>query len=163
MTTAQLGALVSAARERASRFSRCSVEQALTYACEDTVDDQLPTRTLDLDVAARVLDTLCHAEDLDPPLLEKGRARRSLASADLEAHAICMHRSSFTMLTLVHEIAHLSSRAESHGVLFRDEMVRLVRAHVGIEHAALLFGLYTGCGLEMSPWAASAQRPGLPG
>lgn len=163
MTHTDLSRLVESARLRATGFRGCSTEQALTYACEDVVDDEMPSRSVDLADVTRTVDDVCDAEDLDAPLVGKGRARRAVASADLDAHAICVHRPTITMLTLLHEIAHLSSRADSHGVLFRTELVRLVRAHIGVEHAALLHGLYGGCGLEMSPWAASAHRPGLPG
>lgn len=162
MTSLTHSRLVEAARARATQFRGCSAEQALTYACEVLVDDEMPTRTVDRADVAGVVSDVCDAEDLDPPRVENGRARRALASANLDEHAICVHRPTVTMLTLLHEIAHLSSRADSHGVLFRDELVRLVRAHVGVEHAALLHGLYRGCGLEMSPWAASAHRPGVP-
>lgn len=153
--------LVEAARARVPRYRGCSTEQALVYACEDLVDDEMPARTLDMEEAARVVNDMCAAEDLDTPRLERGRARRAVASADLDAHALCIHRSRVSMLTIAHEIAHLSTRADSHGVLFRDELVRLVRAHISVEHAALLHGLFLGCDLDMSPWAASGHRPGL--
>lgn len=162
MTRTDHSRLVESARARATGFRGCSAEQALTYACEDVVDGAMPSRAVDLADVAQTIGTVCAAEDLDAPRVEKGRARRAVASADLDAHAICVHRPTVTMLTLLHEIAHLSARADSHGVLFRDELVRLVRAHIGVEHAALLHGLFCACGLEMSPWAASAHRPGLP-
>lgn len=163
MTRVDHSELVESARARATGFHGCSTEQALTYACEDVVDNEMPSRHLDLTDVTRTVDHICDAEDLDVPLVEKGRARRAVASADLDAHAICIHRPTVTMLTLLHEIAHLSTRADSHGVLFRDELVRLVRTHIGVEHAALLHGLYGGCGLEISPWAASAHRRGPTG
>lgn len=162
MTFTDHSRLVESARARATGFRGCSAEQALTYACEWVVDDVMPSRDVGLTDVARTVSRVCAAEDLDAPRIERGRARRAVASADLDEHAICIHRPMVTMLTLLHEIAHLSTRADSHGVLFRDELVRLARAHIGVEHAALLHGLFGGCGLEMSPWAASAHRPGLP-
>lgn len=162
MTHTDHSGLVESARAHATRFRGCTTEQALTYACEWVVDDVMASRDVGLADVARTVSRVCAAEDLDAPRIERGRTRRALASADLDAHAICIHRPMVTMLTLLHEIAHLSTRADSHGVLFRDELVRLVRAHISVEHAALLHGLFGGCGLEMSPWAASAHRPGLP-
>lgn len=161
MTDTSREHLVDAARTRAAQYRGCTGEQALTYACEDVVDDEMPTRTLDFAEAARVVDDVCDDEDLDPPRLERGRARRAVASADLESYALCVHRPRVSMLTIMHELAHLSTHADSHGVLFRDELVRLVRAHIGVEHAAVLHGLFAGCGLEVSPWGASGRRPDL--
>jgi hypothetical protein len=63
-----------------------------------------------------------------------------------------------TTATVLHEIAHISVGVDSHGVLFRDELIRLARAHISIDYAALLHGVFSTAGLEMSPWAASASQ-----
>lgn len=153
-------ALVDAVRARASWYPGCTEEQALTYACEDVLESTLPTRTLDAGDVAHAVDAICQAEDLDTPALSTRRGRRVIASADLDTHTLCLARDDVTMATVLHEIAHLACAVDTHGVLFRDEFVRLCRAHIGVDHAALLHSLYGGCGLEVSPWAASGRRPG---
>ena len=60
--------------------------------------------------------------------------------------------------TILHEIAHVSIGVESHDIMFRDELIRLTRAHISVEYAALLHGVFTGVGLAMSPWPASTAR-----
>lgn len=152
-------ALVSAALAGSPRYPGCTAEQALVYSCEDTLETALPSRTLDADGVGHFLRIVCEAEDLDAPVVSRGRRRRSIASADLDMHEMCIDRSTVSTLTVLHELAHLTCGVDSHGVLFRDELVRLCRAHVGVEHAALLHRLYAGCGLEVSPWAASRARP----
>jgi hypothetical protein len=93
------------------------------------------------------------------PEIVVGRATRtSLASADIESHTICLRGKVTTAATALHEVAHVIVGADSHGVLFRDELVRLARAHISVEYAALLYGVYQGVGLEMSPWPASAAQ-----
>ena len=93
------------------------------------------------------------------PHVVVGRASRSsLASADIDSHTICLRGKATTAATALHEVAHVIVGIESHGVLFRDELVRLARAHISVEYAALLYGVYQGVGLEMSPWPASAAQ-----
>lgn len=105
------------------------------------------------------IQAICTIEDLDPPML--ARARKSpttRASADLDGNVICLRGTSTTGSTIVHEIAHISCRADSHGEIFRDELVRLMRRHISVEHASLLWSLFVSCGLTVGPWPASARR-----
>jgi hypothetical protein len=105
------------------------------------------------------LQHVCTREDIDTPQVVIGRATRtSLASADIGSHTICLRGKVTTAATALHEVAHVIVGADSHGVLFRDELVRLARAHISVEYAALLYGVYQGAGLEMSPWPASASQ-----
>ena len=93
------------------------------------------------------------------PHVVVGRASRSsLASADIDSHTICLRGKATAAATALHEVAHVIVGIESHGVLFRDELVRLARAHISVEYAAMLYGVYKGVGLEMSPWPASASQ-----
>ena len=102
---------------------------------------------------------MCTREDIDLPQIVVGRATRtSLASADIESHTICLRGKVTTAATALHEVAHVIVGVDSHGILFRDELVRLARAHISVEYAALLYGVYQGVGLEMSPWPASASQ-----
>lgn len=137
-----------------------SPEQSAVYRCEDTVDATMPTRRIDREQLVDLITNICQREDIDTPDVRMQRASTtSLASADLEHHTLCFRGRDTTLLTVLHEIAHLIVGVDSHGVLFRDELVRLVRSHIGVEHAALLYQTMCDSGLEMSPWPASARRP----
>ena len=154
-----LNTFVQIAIARASEYQKCSTEQALTYACEDIVDNELGSRNFASHHIEQWLQHVCTREDIDTPRVVVGRATgTSLASADIESHTICLRGKVITAATALHEVAHVIIGADSHGVLFRDELVRLARAHISVEYAALLYGVYQGVGLEMSPWPASAAQ-----
>ena len=157
--TGELSALVERARTRALDYPRRSHEQALTYACEDIADEMVGTRELGAPEIQTLLERICHAEDLDVPRLEFARKRVSAAAATvIDDNTICVFGRRATLSTLLHEIAHTSVRMPGHGVLFRDELVRLTRAHLSVEYAALLHSLFVGLGLDAAPWPASAHR-----
>ena len=154
-----LNTFVQVAVARASEYQKCSAEQALTYACEDIVDNELGSRNFSSDHIEQWLQHVCTREDIDTPHVVVGRATKtSLASADIDSHTICLRGKATTAATALHEVAHVIVGIESHGVLFRDELVRLARAHISVEYAAMLYGVYKGVGLEMSPWPASASQ-----
>ena len=137
-----------------------SPEQTAVYRCEDSCDAALPSRIITRDELAGVVTRICDSEDIDVPEIMTARASRtSLASADLDGYSLCFRGRTTTLLTVVHEIAHLVVGIDSHGVLFRDELIRLVRRHIGVEHAAFLHHAMSNSGLEMGPWPASARRP----
>ena len=154
-----LTTFVQVALARANEYSKCSPEQALTYACEDIVDNELGSRNFSSHHIEQWLQHVCTREDIDMPHVVVGRASRSsLASADIDSHTICLRGKATTAATALHEVAHVIVGIESHGVLFRDELVRLARTHISVEYAAMLYGVYKGVGLEMSPWPASASQ-----
>jgi len=154
-----LNTFVQVAVARANDYQKCSPEQALTYACEDIVDNELGSRNFTSRHIEQWLQHVCTREDIDTPQIVVGRAARSsLASADIESNTICFRGKVTTAATALHEIAHVIVGADSHGVLFRDELVRLARAHISVDYAALLYGVYQGVGLVMSPWPASASQ-----
>lgn len=154
-----LNTFVRDAIARATEYEKCSPEQRLTYACEDIVDNELGSRNFSSHHIEVWLQHVCTREDIDMPQVVVGRATRSsLGSADIESHTICLCGKKITAATALHEVAHVTVGADSHGVLFRDELVRLARAHFSVDYAALLHGVYEGVGLEMSPWPASASR-----
>ena len=154
-----LTTFVQVALARANEYSKCSPEQALTYACEDIVDNELGSRNFSSHHIEQWLQHVCTREDIDMPHVVVGRATKtSLASADIDSHTICLRGKATTAATALHEVAHVIVGIESHGVLFRDELVRLARAHISVEYAAMLYGVYKGVGLEMSPWPASASQ-----
>lgn len=154
---------ISALAERvasiADTYARCDREQALVYACEDTVEHELGSRILGTTEAGRWLADVCEREDVDPPeMICAPSFGRVKASVDIDARVVCIRRSRTTTSTLLHELAHLTCGADSHRELFRDELVRLTRAHVSIDHAALLHALFTASGLNVGPWPASERR-----
>lgn len=154
-----VAALVEAAQRRAHEYSQCSAEQALTYACEDIVESEFGSRDVPSDEAENWLTQVCDREDIDVPALHIARASSATAaSASLEVHTICIRGRRTSAAILLHEVAHLSCGVDSHGVMFRDEFVRLARFHISVSYAALLHTLFSAVGLEMSPWQASSAR-----
>ena len=145
--------------DQSSHYSNCSPEQALTYACEDLIDNELGSRNFSSSHLEDWMEHVCSREDLDmPQIIVRRSSPTVLASADIESHSICVRGKTTTAATVLHEIAHISVGVDSHGVLFRDELIRLARAHISIDYAALLHGVFSTAGLEMSSWAASASQ-----
>ena len=141
-------------------MARYSVEQAAVYECEDRTEMEVGSRVFDSRSVDEWIHRVCHAEDLDIPTVSVSRASRTLvASAHAESNSICFRGRSVTAGTVLHEIAHLSCGGDGHGILFRDELVRLARAHISLQWADHLYRGFIAAGLEMSPWPASAHRP----
>ena len=154
-----LDQFVSLALEGVGTYPRCTHEQARVYACEDVVESELGSRLMASSEIDKWLIEVCAREDIDAPNLVIARASsKSLASADTETHTICIRGKNTTVATVLHEIAHVIVGVDSHGVLFRDELVRLCRFHISVDYAAMLHNIYLGIGLPMSPWPASASR-----
>jgi hypothetical protein len=149
---------VQQVHDRVLVYPKCSYEQGLVYACEDVVDITLGSPVVDTQVAQGIVDSVCHREDIDPPQILRGRSQKVRATADLDSWTICVQERNTTTSVLLHEIAHLSVGVDSHGVLFRDELVRLLRAHASVEHAALLHSLFLRLSLDIGPWGASAHQ-----
>lgn len=149
---------IERARARQSAYPQCSEEQALVYACEDVVDHELGSPVLGGTSLQDFVLSVCHRENIEPPFIRHHRNPAVQASADLDTWTVCMTRRTITTSVIVHELAHFSVGIDSHGVLFRDELIRLLRSNVSLEHAALLHSLFTHVGLEMSPWPASGRR-----
>jgi len=155
----ELQSFIEAAQVRAGEYKRCTTEQALVYACEDIVEEELGSRDIPTSEAATILEEICHAEDIEvPQIMIARKAQSSSAHTYIDENVICVRGTTTTMATLLHELAHAVVGAESHGVLFRDELARLTRKHISVSYAALLFSVYSGAGLEMSPWPATASR-----
>lgn len=155
----ELTTLVQAAQRRALEYPKCSPEQALTYACEDIVESEFGSRELSSEQAESWLISVCDREDIDVPSLHIVRASQSIAASATPAdHSICIRGRRTCIAILLHEVAHLSCGVDSHGVMFRDEFVRLARAHISVSYAALLHTIFVAVGLEMSPWHASSSQ-----
>jgi hypothetical protein len=154
-----LQSFIEAAHVRAGEYKRGTAEQALVYACEDVVEQELGSRDIPSSEAASILEDICHAEDIEvPQIMIARKAKSSSALTYIDENVICIRGTTTTMATLLHELAHAVVGAESHGVLFRDELARLARKHISVSYAALLYSVYSGTGLEMSPWPATASR-----
>jgi hypothetical protein len=154
-----LQSFIEDAQLRAGEYKRCTAEQALVYACEDVVEQELGSRDIPSSKAASILEEICHAEDIEvPQIMIARKAQSSSALTYIDENVICIRGTTTTMATLLHELAHAVVGAESHGVLFRDELARLARKHISVSYAALLYSVYSGAGLEMSPWPATASR-----
>lgn len=155
----ELATLLQHVHQRSSEYTGCTAEQALTYVCEDIVETEYGSREISSDDYHEWLLAVCDREDLDMPAVQVTRTSQTIAaSASLDSHSICVRGRRTTTATLLHEVAHLSCGAHSHGIVFRDEFVRLVRSHVSVSYAALLHTLFVSAGLEMSPWQASTSR-----
>lgn len=150
---------IDAALHRAREYGSGTAEQSLVYACEDVVEHELGSRDVPSSDAESILEEICHAEDIEmPQILIARKAKSALALTFIDENVICVRGKTTTMATLLHELAHVVVGAESHGVLFRDELTRLTRKHISVSYAALLHSIYVGTGLEMSPWPATAAR-----
>ncbi len=151
---------VARAQVGTSNFTKCSPEQALVYSCEDVVDEVAGSRIISAVEIPALLENICQKEDLETPDLVFSRASpRYKASVDLDTNRICIRGRSTSVLVLLHEVAHVIVGIESHGILFRNELVRLVRTHVSVDSASLLHTLFVRTGLDAAPWGASAFRP----
>lgn len=151
--------LIAQARQGASQFPRATPEQALTYSCEHLADNELGIRVMSREEVQPWIENVCHTEDFDVPDMLFGRKRATaLGVSYVDEHAMCLFGREIRQSTVLHELAHLSVKAHGHGVLFRNELIRLTRSHLSLEYAALLHSLFVGCNLEAAPWGASARR-----
>jgi len=133
-------------------------ETNLTYAAEDALELEMPTRTLFLDESNDWVAMIAEAEGVDPPLVFK-----SLMSKNTEALAfskdwcIAVRESNPTQLLLLHEMAHLLCANKNHGIEFRAELIRLVRRYISFHHAAALHKTFVDNDLIITPFATRAQ------
>lgn len=141
----------------AQRYPRCTTDQALVYACEDVVIAELGERTVRSEDVSRFVDSVCEAEDVDTAEVVFGRAgTRTVASVEMDARRICIRGAATGSSTVIHEVAHLTSGSGDHGRRFRSELVRLSRAHLSVEHAALLHRLFVEVDLPVDAWPTDA-------
>lgn len=147
--------LATRAQRTADLFPKYPREQALVYACEEVAERECPARLLSPTEAEAVIGQICLAEDIDAPFVEFGGRRSGCIAWTLhDARTVGFKGRSTTMHSVVHEIAHLITGHDLHDAAFRHELVRLARAHLGIEYAALLHALFGRMGLQQSPWDA---------
>jgi hypothetical protein len=118
-------------------------ETQRTYAAEDAFELEMPTRTLSLDEANDWLAMIAEAEGVDAPLVFKTTLSKNTEALALSTEwCIAVRDSNPTQLLLLHEMAHLLCSNKNHGIEFRTELVRLVRRHISLPHAAALYNSF---------------------
>ena len=104
---------------------------------EAVLEARLPTKVLNLKQAQAWLDSIAHAQDIDPPIVLKARlARRIEGLAVYDNHAIVVRNSKPTQITLLHELAHFMG-SSGHGPVFRENLTALLRRHLSIQHSLI--------------------------
>ncbi len=104
---------------------------------EAVLESRLPTKVLNLKEAQAWLETIAHAEDIDPPIVLKARLSKNIEGvAVYDNHAIFVRDSTPTQVTLLHELAHFMG-SFGHGPVFRENLAALFRRHLSIQHALI--------------------------
>ena len=104
---------------------------------EAVLEARSPTKILNLKQAQAWLDSIAHAQDIDPPIVLKARlARRIEGLAVYDNHSIVVRNSKPTQITLLHELAHFMG-SSGHGPVFRENLTALLRRHLSIQHALI--------------------------
>ena len=104
---------------------------------EAVLEDRLPTKVLKLKEAQAWLETIAHAEDIDPPIVLKARLSKDIEGvAVYDNHAIFVRDSMPTQMTLLHELAHFMGSV-GHGPVFRENLAALLQRHLSIQHALI--------------------------
>lgn len=130
-----------------------------TYAAEDAFELEMPTRMLSLDEANDWLAMIAEAEGVDRPIVFKSSMSKStIALAFSDEWCIAVRKSNPTQLLLLHEMAHLLCTIKNHGTEFRTELVRLMRHHISLPHAAALHKTYVDTKLTISPFQAITKN-----
>ena len=104
---------------------------------EAVLEARLPTKVLKLKEAQAWLETIAHAEDIDPPIVLKARLSKDIEGvAVYDNHAIFVRDSMPTQMTLLHELAHFMGSV-GHGPVFRENLAALLQRHLSIQHALI--------------------------
>ena len=143
----------------AAEYSSGTIEQNLTYACEEFVTLTWPHAELSEDDVRATIDAIAMAEGWDPPAVFFGNSSsRCEAYVQLESRSVKFNRRHVQLSTVLHELAHLVAASAVHGSRFRTELCALTRSHWGVEQASLLHSLYRGVGLDVDPWQATRRQ-----
>lgn len=150
-----ISSFVGEALASAGRWTGCTPEQALVYACEEVAVRECPLPPLSRADTTALVSRICLHEDTDVPHVQfQGRVGRCVGWAHEESRTIGFRGEGTTAHTVVHEIAHLTAGSSGHDGPFRAELVGLARRHIGVEYAALLHSLFRGVGLDIPQWQA---------
>ena len=152
----EIQSYAAAAIDRVPEYVRSSGEQALVYAVEEVVAEVFPWALLNKEELKRFIVRLSESEGIDPPLIVHQRLQGSVVATAYRDHrAISVRGTEIAVGVALHEMAHLTCGSKLHGVVFRNELIRLVRRYGDVEHAAMLYQVFSAVGLEMGPWMAS--------
>ena len=133
-------------------------ETNLTYAAEDALDLEMPTRVLSLIEANDWLAIIAEAEGVDPPLVFRSKMSEGTEALALSTEwCIAVRDSKPTQLLLLHEMAHLLCVNKNHGNEFRTELIRLTRRYVSLLHAVALHRMFVFNDLTTGPIAATTK------
>lgn len=147
-----LDELVKTVRDTAQSYT-CSADDAVVYAIEDVVTSILGARAIHRRDIETFVHEVCSLSDINSPnVVVTPSSSRVVGAAYTDHHLMCLNRTKSSVLTVLHEIAHFTATNDAHGRHFRDSFVRLVRQHVGVEHASMLHVLYRACDLDVSEW-----------
>jgi hypothetical protein len=120
-----------------------------TYAAEDALELEMPTRVLSLTEANDWLAMIAEAEGVDSPLIFKAILSKNTEALALSTEwCIAVRDSKPTQLLLLHEMAHLLCVNKNHGAEFRTELIRLVRRYISFPHAATLYNSFVSNSLS---------------
>ena len=155
----QLVATASTANFKSAQVVVTTNETERTYAAEDALELEMPTRVLSLDEANDWLAIIAEAEGVDSPLVFKSTMSKNFVALAISTEwCIAVRDSNPTQLLLLHEMAHLLCANKNHGIEFRTELVRLVRHHISLPHAAALHKTYVDSKLTISPFQAITKK-----
>ena len=145
--------LADQAKALKTNYTGCGDEQALTYACEDVVIDVLGSRVMSEHELSTWMTDVCEREDVDAPVLVLLPTPGEVAgSTDIDANVICLRSRTPSAAVVLHELAHVVSRASNHDSQFRTSLVGMWRRHLSVEHAALLHQLFSINNLAVDTW-----------
>jgi hypothetical protein len=132
---------------RAQALTRYPDHQRLVYAVENVVETVLPLHCQGIHTSRRFIERVCDEEYIDVPNIVSGRISNAIASASAERYEIVLG-GRVNVLTLLHELAHCLTPNAGHTEPWRTKFVQLVRNHLSIDHASLLYHLYNRHNLD---------------
>ena len=125
-------------------------ETQRTYAAEDDLELEMPTRVLSLNEANEWLAMIAETEGVDSPLVFKSTMSKNHDALALPAEwCIAVRKSKVTQLLLLHELSHLLCANKNHGTEFRTELIRLVRRYISFPHAVALHKTFADSNLKV--------------
>ena len=153
-------ATASTVNFKSAQVGVATSETERTYAAEDALELEMPTRTLSLDEANDWLRMIAEAEGVDSPLVFKSKmSQKTEALAFSKEWCIAVRKSNQTQLLLLHEMAHLLCANKNHGTEFRTELVRLVRHHISFLHATALHKIFANENLSIETFNSTTNKP----
>ena len=108
------------------------------YCAEAILEQELPTRELDLNEAQDLVDQISHAEDIDPPKVLNFPITGQYDGLALPNERVIVVRTSRpTQLTIIHEMAHFIG-GMAHDDKFSQTYLFLTRHYLSFDHYSWL-------------------------